>query len=117
MALPGAVDPVEAFMRALCRYLRDRGHIVLPMVEASGQKRLRVALVGLYRRHDAEETGYLRFEHVLAALEECGEPCLERLRREAGLEGFTAEKGETYAVFNVEALRRLHQRCSQAPQG
>ncbi len=105
------VDPVEAFLAALCRYLRDRGHMLFSMAGASGQERVRVSLLALYRRHDAEETGYLRFEHVLAALNECGEECMERLRGEAGLEGFEDEGGEAYAVFRLEALRRLAERC------
>jgi len=105
------LDPVEAFLAALCRYLRDRGHMVLGMASASGQSRVRVSLLALYRRHDAEETGYLRFEHVLAALEDCGEECMERLREEAGLEGFEDAGGEEYAVFRLDALRRLAERC------
>lgn len=111
---PEGGDPVEAFLSTLCRYLRDRGHIVFPMVEASGQERLLVALVGLYRRHDAEETGYLQFSHVVEALEGCGDACMERLREEAGLEGFRVLDGEEYAVFRVEQLRRLYRRCSRS---
>ena len=114
-SLPGAVDPVEAFLRALCLYLQDRGHILFPMLEVSGQQRVRIALLGLYRRHDAEETGYLRFEDVVAALLECSS-CMERLRREAGLEGFEETRDGVYAVFSVEALRRLRGRCRSRAQ-
>ena len=111
MALPGAGDPVEAFLAALCRYLRDRGGMLLSLAGATGQEEARVALLALYRRHEPEETGYLRFEHVLAALEDCGEPCMDRLRAEAGLVGFEREGREAYAVFRLDKLRRLMERC------
>ncbi len=113
MAAPGAVDPVEAFRAALCRYLRERGEMLLSMVEASGQETVRIALIALYRRHEPEETGYLRFEHVLQALEECGEPCREKLREMGlvGAEEAPRSEGGGYLVFRVEALRRLAGEC------
>ncbi len=106
MALPGALDPVEAFRRALCRYLHDRGAILFSMVEATGQKTVKVDLIALYRRHEAEETGYLRFEHVLQALAECGDPCMERLR-EMGVEEIEAGPRGGHVVLKVAALRKL----------
>ena len=107
MALPGAIDPVEAFKRALCRYLHDRGAILFSMVEATGQETVKVNLIALYRRHDAEETGYLRFEHVLQALAECGETCMEKLR-ERGVEKIETRPRGGHVVLNVAALKKLH---------
>ena len=112
MSLP-ASDPVEAFRRVLCRYLRERGGMLFSLAGASGQRTARIALLALYRRHESEETGYLRFEHVLAALEECGEPCTARLR-EMGVVGFEEaprSEGGGYLVVDLERLRRLAGEC------
>ena len=100
------LDPVEAFRRALCRYLHDRGATLFSMASVTGQERARVALLALYRRHEPEETGYPRFEHVLAAIEECGDRCRGELE-ELGVEGFETLDGEPYIVFSLDKLRGL----------
>ncbi len=100
------MDPVEAFKRTLCLYLRDRGEMLFSMVESSGQEVVRVALLALYRRHEPEETGYPRFEHVLDAIKECGEECIKKLE-EIGVKGFEKIGDESYIVFNVDKLKTL----------
>ncbi len=101
----GAEDPVEIFVEVLRRYLRDRGHIVLSMAGAAGQRKLRMALRGLWRRYEAGSTSYYWFMDVVEALKRCRE-CLERLR-EYGVEEFIEMEGEPYMVVDVEKLRRL----------
>ncbi len=100
------MDPVEAFKRTLCLYLRDRGEMLFSMVESSGQEIVRIALLALYRRHEPEETGYLRFEHVLDAIRDCGEECMKKLE-EMGVRGFEKIGGENYIVFSVDKLKTL----------
>ncbi|MET1101262.1 MAG: hypothetical protein ABWW69_02120 [Pyrodictiaceae archaeon] len=101
----GRIDPVEAFTKALRAYLRDRGHILYSIAEASRQKRLRVALRGLWRRHKAEETGYEKFMDVVEEIKNCRE-CLERLV-EIGVEGIEEYEGEPYIIVDLEKLKRL----------
>jgi hypothetical protein len=103
------MHPVKAFLLVLCRYLRDRGGMVLGMAEATGQRKLLMSLYGLWRRHEAEETGYLRFMHIVEEI--IGDRrYLEELKR-YGIEEFREVDGEPYMVVDVEKLRRLD--CSQ----
>ena len=103
------MDPLEAFLLTLCRYLRDRGSMVIGMAEATGQRKLLMSLYGLWRRHEAEETGYLRFMHIVEELLSDREK-LERLR-EYGVEEFKEIDGEPYMVVDVERLKKL--RCDE----
>ncbi|MET1128359.1 MAG: hypothetical protein ABWW70_03480 [Thermoproteota archaeon] len=106
------MDPVEAFMRALCRYLRERGHMLFSMASSAGQKQVKIALLGLWRRHDADLTGYPRFMDVVDAVRSCGE-CMEKLR-ESGVDGFTEYEGELYVVVDVERLRKTLVECDRS---
>ena len=103
------MDPIEAFLRTLCRYLRDRGEMVLGMARAAGQRKLLISLYGLWRRHEAEETGYLKFMDIVSEILEC-EECLERLR-EVGIEEFKELDGEPYMIVDVDKISRLD--CSR----
>jgi hypothetical protein len=98
-------DPVEIFIEVLRRYLHDRGHIVLSMAEASGQRVLKMALRGLWRRYEAGSTKYYWFMDVVEELRRCSE-CLERLK-EYGVLEFTEVDGEPYMLVDVVKLRRL----------
>jgi hypothetical protein len=102
----GKMHPVKAFLLVLCRYLRDRGEMVLGMAEATGQKKLLISLYGLWRRHEAEETGYLRFMHIVEEI--IGNEEYMRQLREYGIEEFKEVDGEPYMVIDVEKLRRLN---------
>ncbi|ABM80340.1 hypothetical protein Hbut_0478 [Hyperthermus butylicus DSM 5456] len=99
------MDPVEAFLLTLCRYLRDRGEMVLGMARAAGQEKLLVSLYGLWRRHEAEETGFLKFMDIVSEILNC-EDCLERLK-EIGIEEFRELDGEPYMVIDIDKVSRL----------
>ncbi len=99
-------DPVEAIARALCYYLRDRGHILFALT--SSESIARVALRGLWRRHDTS-TGYVR---LMDAIREArvNEEHMRRLR-EYGILGFEVLDGELYAIVDLRKLRELYGRC------
>ncbi len=98
-------DPVEIFLEVLRRYLRDRGRMVLSMARTAGQRRLKMALRGLWRRYEAGSTSYFWFMDVVEAVKSC-RGCLERLKAYGVLE-FTREDDEEYMVVDVERLWRL----------
>ncbi|KSW11361.1 hypothetical protein CF15_00385 [Pyrodictium occultum] len=83
--------------------------MALSMARATGQRRLRISLYGLWRRHEAEETGYMRFMDVVEELLRCGE-CLEKLR-EKGVEKIDASSKEPYMVVDVDKLQQLLREC------
>ena len=99
------LDPVKAFLRTLCIYMRDRGHMLLSLTSVSGQREVKIALRALWRRHDAEETGYLRFEDVIADLE--GEEERVKELRRIGFKGLVEVEGEKYLVFDLDTLKRV----------
>lgn len=105
------MDPVEAFKLVLCRYLIDRGDMLFSMARATGQKTLKVALYGLWRRHEAEETGYLQFMDIVKELIECNS-CLEKLK-EVGVLGFVEIGRDPYMVVNVNKLRSFFEECGK----
>ena len=94
----------------LCRYLADRGDMILSMAWTTGQKTLKIALYGLWRRHEAEETGYLQFMDIVEELGECSE-CLEKLK-EIGILEFTTIGNEPYIVVDVDRLNKFMEKCS-----
>jgi len=98
-------DPIKAFLRALCIYMRDRGHMLLSLTSISGQREAKIALRALWRRHDAEETGYFRFEDVIADLES-EEKFMEELKK-IGFKEFVEMEGEEYLVFDLDMLKRV----------
>ena len=99
------MDPLEAFLLTLCKYLQDRGRMVIGMAEATGQKKLLMSLYGLWRRHEAEETGYLRFMHIVEEIVADKEK-LEKLK-EYGIEEFREVDGEPYMVVDIGKLKRI----------
>lgn len=94
-------DPVQAFLAALKEYLRDRGHMLFSM--SSGQTIVRLALRGLWRRHDTS-TGYFRFMDAVREIRRNPE-ALERLR-EYGVLRFEVFEGEPYVIIDLRRLRR-----------
>ena len=100
-----AEDPIPIFIEVLKRYLRDRGRMVLTMAKTAGQKRLRMALRGLWRRYEAGSTTYYWFTDVVEAVKKCPR-CLNELRR-YGILGFEKEGEEEYVVVDVEKLWKL----------
>ena len=94
-------DPVRAFLAALKEYLRDRGHMLFSM--SSGQTIVRLALRGLWRRHDTS-TGYFRFMDAVREIRRNPE-ALERLR-EYGVLRFEVFEGEPYVIIDLQRLRK-----------
>ena len=94
-------DPVHAFLIALREYLRDRGHMLFSM--SSGQSIVRLALRGLWRRHDTS-TGYFRFMDAVREIKRNPE-ALEKLR-EYGVIRFEVFDGEPYVIIDLRRLRR-----------
>jgi len=85
--------------------MRDRGHMLLSLASVSGQREVKIALRALWRRHDAEETGYLRFEDVIADLES-DERFMKELRG-MGFKEFVEVEGEKYLVFDLDTLKKV----------
>jgi len=85
--------------------MRDRGHMLLSLTSISGQREVKVALRALWRRHNAEETGYFRFEDVIADLES-KERFVEELRK-IGFKEFVEIEGEKYLVFDLATLKKV----------
>ncbi len=98
-------DPVKAFLAALRAYLRDRGHMLFSM--SSGQTIVRLALRGLWRRHDTS-TGYFKFMDAVRELRRDPE-ALEKLR-EYGVIRFEVFEGEPYVILD---LRRLQEKLRE----
>ncbi|BES82541.1 hypothetical protein [Pyrodictium abyssi] len=103
------MDPVEAFKLVFCRYLLDRGDMVLSMARTTGQKTLKIALYGLWRRHEAEETGYLQFMDIVEELKDCDE-CLRKLE-EIGIIEFANVDNEPYVIVDVNKLDKFMKEC------
>ncbi len=98
-------DPVEIFVEVLKRYLCDRGKMVLSMADAAGQRVLKMALRGLWRRYEAGSTSYYWFMDVVEAIMDCKE-CLERLKS-YGIREFLEIEGEPYMIVDVAKLKEL----------
>lgn len=99
------LHPVRAFLLVLCKYLSERGSMVLGMAEATGQKKMLMSLYGLWRRHEAEETGYLRFMHIVEEI--VGNSRYMDELRKYGVEEFREVDGEPYMVVDVDKLKRI----------
>jgi len=99
-----AMSPLEAFIHVLCKYLRDRGVMVLSLASTAGQKKLMVSLYGLWRRHRYWETGYRRLSDILEEITK-NEEFLESLKR-IGVEEIVAKDNEPYIVIDIEKIRR-----------
>ena len=95
-------DPAKAFLAALREYLRDRGHMLFSM--SSGQSIVRLALRGLWRRHDTS-TGYLRFMDAVRELRR-NPDAMEKLR-EYGVIRFEVFEGEPYVLVDLQKLRKM----------
>jgi len=104
------MDPVEAFELVFCRYLLDRGNMVLSMTRATGQKTVKIALYGLWRRHEAEETGYLQFTDIVEELKGCGDECFRKLEK-IGIIEFTNIDNEPYVIVDVNKLDEFVREC------
>ena len=102
-------DPVKAFLTALRAYLHDRGHMLFSM--SSGQTVVRLALRGLWRRHDTS-TGYIKFMDAVRELKRNPE-ALEKLR-EYGVMRFEEFEGEPYVIID---LRRLREKLGELEEG
>lgn len=107
-------DPVRIFVDVLHRYLCDRGHIVLSMARTAGQRVLKMALRGLWRRYEAGSTSYFWFMDVVDAIRRCPD-CVSRLRQ-YGVREFLEVEGEPYIIVEVEALERLIRERPCQPQ-
>ncbi len=101
-------DPVEAIIKALRDYLRDRGHMLFSL--ASSESIARIALRGLWRRHDIS-TGYVKLMDAVREAKR-SEEHMKRLR-EYGILGFEVFDGELYAVVDLRKLRELWRRASR----
>ncbi|AEM38004.1 hypothetical protein Pyrfu_0132 [Pyrolobus fumarii 1A] len=99
-------DPVEAFLAALRIYLKERGHMLFSFSGAGSQTIVRLALRGLWRRHDTS-TGYIKFMDAVREIRRNPE-ALERLR-EYGILQFEVFEGEPYAIVDLRRLRRLYE--------
>ncbi len=97
-------DPVEAFIAALRAYLRDRGHMLFSFTGGGSQGVIRLALRGLWRRHDTS-TGYLRFMDAVREIRG-NEEAMRRLR-EYGVIRFEVFEGEPYVVIDLRRLKKL----------
>ncbi len=97
-------DPVKALLVSLCRYLRDRGRMVLSLAE--GQKTLRMALRGLWRRYEAGELGYTYLVEAYNELLERGS--LPPELAEAGIIELIEYEGEPYLLVDPEKLARFY---------
>ncbi|BEP18584.1 hypothetical protein PYJP_19360 [Pyrofollis japonicus] len=105
------MNPLEAFRYVLCKYMKDRGELVLSMAHASGQKKLKIYLYGLWRRHRVWETGYARFTDVLAQIVS-EEKFLKELR-EIGIEDIRLDSRDPFIVVDLEKIsKRL--RCDES---
>jgi hypothetical protein len=105
------MNPIEAFKYVLCKYMRDRGELVLSMAQASGQRRLRIYLYGLWRRHRVWETGYARFTDILAQIVS-KEEFLEELRK-MGIENIKLDTKDPFIVVDLEKISKKL-RCSES---
>ena len=106
-------DPVEAFLHALREYLRDRGHMLFAFSGAGGQTVTRLALRGLWRRHDVS-TGYFRFMDAVREIRR-NEEALRRLR-EYGILSFEVFEGEPYVIVDLRKLRKLYEEVKHSSQ-
>ncbi len=98
-------DPITIFKKILCRYLRDRGHIIFSMVDTTGQDKLKIALLGLWRRHKSEETGYDKFNHIIEDILSDSK-LLEKLR-ELGIIEVHIDVEEPHLVVETSKLREI----------
>jgi len=102
-------SPAEAFLRALCLYLAERGTSLLSLTGITGQKTVKIHMRGLWRRHEAEETGYLYLEDAVKMMTK---EDIERLRR-LGIVRIGKEEIEVDVEKLVEKLEEIGSYCNR----
>ncbi len=103
-------SPSEAFLRALCLYLADRGESLLSLTGITGQKRVRIHLRGLWRRHEAEETGYPRLADTIESMTDRD---LQELRS-IGVEEIEGDEIIVDVERLVDSLDKLSSYCGRS---
>ncbi|GEM_PF-2897933 len=98
-------EPITIFKTILCKYIRDRGHIIFSMVDVTRQDKLKIALLGLWRRHKSSETGYEKFNHVLEEI--LSSPKLLQELRKLGIIEVHMNVDEPYILVEVSRLKEV----------
>jgi len=96
---------LELFKETLLEYFRDRGEQILSMISITGQKKVRIALRGIWKRYEPVERGPKYFTEVLDKIIRHAEG--EERLREYGVLELIWDRGEPYIVMDAEKVKLL----------
>ena len=95
---------IEIFMKTLHRYLEKHGEKIASMTKATGQKRIKIALRGLFWFYEADIPEYPKLTMLIEEI--LREPKLLKMLEQKGFKIITYEN-EYYIEASVEKILGL----------